>query len=289
MPGRLAPNHSPDLLGQLLKSRAEERPPPVPNDWSKRPGLLAGRLAPWGSLDDAHRLIAFGKIDEGRALMRRLVDTPTNAPSYDKYLAAYCGEMIRPPRETEALDRAEKLPVAEKYALMAILDFMSLDAKRGQDAMVSAMERYPTTDCGAALLLTAVVAWSDVYLQAQILYPLKRAMKFMVTIAPVYGMASLLQRQYEVAWTSFSKGMTSPNATLQTYEKELSVSLDEKTEVRLANLVRIYCWFGQALVLRELCFEAEARAHFGALADALASTGYEFTDTLRAACALLSP
>lgn len=259
----------------------------MPNDWSKQGGFFSKVPAPWGSLEDARRLIAFGKINEGRELFRKLLDAQKKGPGYNKCLAAYCSEMLRPPRVPTGLDRAGDLPTTEKNALSAILDFMALDASRGPKAMLAATEGYPSTDSGAVLLLTAYLGWSDCYLQTQILQPLGRAMEFMVTIVPVHGIASLLLRQHQVAWKSFVKGVVSPDLTLQTYEKELSLKIEKSTRRYLVNVVQICCWIGEGLVLRDLCFDAEAQTHFSALADAVDRDGKELTDVLRSCCALL--
>jgi hypothetical protein len=279
--------HSDELLGRLLKLRANEQSPTVPGDWNKHGGFFSKKPTPWGSFEDARRLIAFGKVSEGRELFRRLLDVQPKGSPYDKYLAAHCGEMLRPPRNAGGLELAYKLPTMEKNAISAIMDFATLDASGGLKSLLAAMEGFPSTDSGAILLLIAFLAWSDTYLQTQILYPRGKAMEFMVTIAPVHGTAALLLRHHQEAWNSFVRGVTKPELALQTYEKELAVKIEEPTKTRLSDLVRIYCWLGEALVLRDLCFDAEAQAHFSALVNVMNSVNYELTDPLRSCCALL--
>ena len=78
-------------LSALIKAQRAKMPA-VPGNW--KPGVFSSDK-PWGTLDEATALIAGGKIDEGRELLRRICKYTTEpAPR-----AVFAKELTRPPED----------------------------------------------------------------------------------------------------------------------------------------------------------------------------------------------
>lgn len=257
----------PDDLDLLRRHHPLQAAPPVPADW--KPGLRGfffGPRKPWGDYAQARALIRHGRIAEARELLERLIAVARAQTDWQAEVLI-CLESLRPPAGLSPPQALWiDLPMAEKDALLAIKRFTTIDYKKLQDCLQKTDQASPHCPEGAAVLLMAFVATSDLALQVQLLFRNGRStVGGMIVISPLKGLGFLLNRQHDESWAHFMRGVRSPESIIATYKEALKITIASASGEFLSKSFSDYCRIGLGLVLFDLGFDAERRAYFKSL------------------------
>jgi len=281
---RPTPAGSAAVLPQTLDTlrRTQPRPalPPVPADW--KPGLLAGLFGPpkpWGDTLQAAELIRQGRIAEGRELLRRIA-------AHSKELDArlhLCLESLRPPDDDRIVPNNvfPMVPREQRDSVTAIRAFFLRDGNQLGESFLAASDRPLPTAYSAHCFLLAWLAFSDTWLQTQILHPRKRQVDSVMMTGVVKAFTLVLSRRFDEAWLLFGEATAAPENIMELYQKQLKVELEPAERRRLVSTVQLTARVGQGLVLAELGHTQLSRPHFHTLAA-------EFEGRNAEACRLLS-
>jgi hypothetical protein len=261
---RVAPvvrSNLPASLAALRATHSLPAPPEVPANW--RAGFFArlfSRPAPWGGPQEAVALVRHGRIAEARELLRRLVANGDDGGAR----LCYCLESLRPPQDPALLvgKVVPSLPEADKLAVDMLVAFVQGDYNWLGEALLAAAKTQPDSPIGAFLLLAGFVGGSDLWLQTQLLHPRHRELSSRIVSRPVKAIALLLERRHDEAWQVFQEGVADPDSVLTSYAKLLQVEPTGQERQDLASAVGTYCDIGLGLVLHDLGYEVERRAHF---------------------------
>ena len=249
-----------------LRRANPPRLPPIPSNW--RPPLLGGGK-PWGSVDDALSLILNDKIEEGRELLSRIWKSERNIGA----LAALIKDLHRP-KEDVRLSHTymAQLPPnsCECLSLKAFLMFMRNDPHGGADLVMQAVAVRPVSAQGCAYLLDALMAMSDIYLQARFLAPRKREPEFIIVTPMIGAMAQLALRKHEQAWNTLKIGWLQSDELLKTYANKLKLEPTLEEAALFQATVGLTCAAGMARILWDLGVHREAAWVYAELADSLA-------------------
>jgi len=266
-----APGSSlPDSLETLRRLHPLPAQPGVPADW--RPGLMAGlfgRGKPWGDREQAIALLRHGRIAEARELLQRLVAQGADNPTR----LLFCFEGRRPPHD-DSFRISQVVPTLSP-ADKTLIDMLVAVAQGNYDwlgeSMLAASATTPGSEFAAFLLLTGFVATSDLWLQTQLLHPRKRALESMIVCRPFKAVALFIERRHDEAWAAFQQCVAEPASIVTAYEKGLNLSATPAEHAKLGEAARLYGEIGLGLVLFDLGYAQERRAHFARLTPRLNS------------------
>ncbi len=226
---------------------------------------MLGRDKPWGTVDDAFRLLQEKKIDDGRELLRRLIK---HAPDDLEALALGVFELQRPPEEKEEgyrriMELTRKAP-ADANALWVVGTFTSPGDETSR-RWGEILDQATVTTHGAAFRVLSFVCMSDS--QFQLRCRPGFALTSMYATNLVRGAAKFLLRDHAGALECFEAGEREADRVPAFYEEKLQVRLLPEDREEIARVARILSRMGTAVTERDRGRIAQAKAGFRALAE----------------------
>lgn len=236
---------------------------------AKKPGfwarLFGGDPGPSGTVEDAWRLLQAGSVDEARAMLLGICRRePRNARAH--VMAAF--DLMRPPEDRsrghkllQAIDPGgDRGDVQSLFVLAGIFNQTADGLEVAIDSLERARQRPPSEPHGAALLLLASVAMSDIRIQ-QFCRRSGEAITSAMAQPALRGAAQHMLRERR-ALETFQGGLDAPSDTVAGYEKFFGRPLTAGQKKYVVDQLTADCLIGRGLVLRERRAGADARVAF---------------------------